>query len=204
MEERNRNPSSKNFKPTELDELRLISLTKFISKTFEHFIFEWLLEIVGPQLDPGQFGGIKGNSTTHYLIHLVNFILANLENRAPTAVLAVITDFKKAFNRMSHLKVMIVMHEMGFPGWLLKIMGFYLSNRSMLVRYQGSISKECSMPGGAPQGTVLGVLAFILQMNKMGTVPIIPKETFLTPPGQKQDLTSVSYTHLTLPTTPYV
>ena len=30
-------------------------------------------------------------------------------------------------------------------------------------------------------------------MNKMGTVPNIPRESFLTPPGQKQDLTSCKF-----------
>ena len=49
------------------------------------------------------------------------------------------------------------------------------------------------MPGGAPQGTVLGVLAFILQMNQMKTIPSIPRSSFLTPPGQKQLLTSCKY-----------
>ena len=65
-----------------------------MSKTFEQFIAEWLLNIVGNQIDPGQFGGLNGNSTTHYLIHLVNFILANLDKSAPTAVLGIITDLK--------------------------------------------------------------------------------------------------------------
>ena len=80
----------------------------------------------------------------------MNFILANWENPSSTAVLAIITDFKKAFNRMSHLKVLTVIHKMGAPGWMLKLIGSYLSKRSMVVRYKGSTSKETSMPGGAP------------------------------------------------------
>lgn len=156
-------------------------------------VAEWLLNIVGSKIHPDQFGGLKGNSLTHYLIQLVNFILANLDNTSSTAVLAIVTDFKKAFNRMSHLKVISIIHKMGAPGWLLKIISSYLSKRTMVVQYKGATSKENSMPGGAPQGTVLGVLIFIFQMNELNTVPAIPKSEFLTPPGHKQHVTSCKF-----------
>ena len=51
--------------PETLDDTRLLSLTKFTSKLFEAFLVQWILEIVGPDLDPSQFGGLKGNSITH-------------------------------------------------------------------------------------------------------------------------------------------
>ena len=49
------------------------------------------------------------------------------------------------------------------------------------------------MPGGAPQGTVLGVLIFIFQMNELNTVPSIPRSEFLTPPGHRQEVTSCKF-----------
>ena len=49
------------------------------------------------------------------------------------------------------------------------------------------------MPGGAPQGTILGVLIFIFQMNELNTVPSIPRSNFLTPPGSSQQTTSCKF-----------
>ena len=126
-------PIPKESDPENNDQLRLISLTKFLSKTFESFLVEWILEVIGPKLDPLQFGGIKGNSLTHYLIHLINFILCHLDSTAPTAVMAIIIDFTKSFNRMSHSRIITIMSEMGLPGWLLKIIASYLSNRTCLL-----------------------------------------------------------------------
>ena len=63
--------------PITEDELRIISLTNYFSKVFEQFVMDWLMEYVGDKMDWGQFGGLTGNSTSHYLIELVNFILYN-------------------------------------------------------------------------------------------------------------------------------
>ena len=172
--------------PETLDDTRLISLTKFTSKIFESFLVQWILEIVGPDLDPSQFGGLKGNSITHLLIHLINFILANLDSPEPTAVLAAIIDFSKAFNRMSHARIIKIMDEIGLPGWMLKLLASYLSERVLIVRYKGSSSSKRKMPGGAPQGTVLGVITFIIQMIGAKAFPVIELAKIITAPGDKQ------------------
>ena len=171
----------------------MISLTNFCSKIFESFIAEWLLKIVLGKLDPGQFGGLKGNGITHYLIHFINFILANLDSRDSTAVLASIIDFSKAFNRMSHNRLIIIMHELNIPGWLLRLTSSYLSNRKLIVRYKGSTSSQREMPGGAPQGTVLGVLAFIFQMNEAGVLPSTPNSQVITQMGTKLQNTACKF-----------
>ena len=135
-------PIPKESNPENNDQLRLISLTKFLSKTFEAFLVEWILKIVAPKLDPSQFGGIKGNSLTHYLIYLVNFILVNLESRTPTAVMTAIIDFSKAFNRMSHSRIITLMYKLGLPGWLLRMIASHLSRRTLIVKYQNSEYKK--------------------------------------------------------------
>ena len=132
-------------------------------------------------------------STTHYLIHLINFILADLDSYEPTAVIALIVDYAKAFNRMSHTRLITIMFELGVPGWLLKLTASYLSNRTLVVRYGGCTSTEKDMPGGAPQGTLLGVLTFLLQMNGVRAVPTIPLDQHLTAPRVKQPNTTAKF-----------
>ena len=74
------------------DDLRVISLTPFPSKVMEKFVMMWLLFYVEDQIDPRQYGGLKNNSISHYLIELINFITYNLDFNEPIAVLACTID----------------------------------------------------------------------------------------------------------------
>ena len=64
-------PIGKTPHPETEDDLRPISLTNFFSKVTEHFVVMWLLKYVGDKIDFRQYGGMKGNSTTHYLIEFI-------------------------------------------------------------------------------------------------------------------------------------
>ena len=161
-------PIGKVPEPETEDDLRPISLTPFFSKVTEHFVIMWLLEYIENQIDFRQYGGVKGNSITHYLIEFINFILSNQENRVPTAVLACLIDFSKAFNRQNHNILITKLSDMGVPAWLLRIVMSFLSDRNMVVRYKGETSSSKPLPGGGPQGTLLGLLLFIVLINDVG------------------------------------
>ena len=154
--------------PESEDDLRPISLTAFYSKVTEHFVVMWLMDYLKDILDFRQYGGSKGNSITHYLIELINFILAKQDTYDQTAILACMVDFQKAFNRQNHNVLMTKLSDMGVPGWLLKIVMAFLTGRQMLVRYKGKQSGIKSLPGGGPQGTLLGLLLFIVLINDAG------------------------------------
>ena len=94
----------------------------------------WLLKFIGQKMDFRQYGGMKGNSITHYIVEFINFILSNQESPEPTAILACMIDFSKAFNRQNHNVLIRKLSDMGVPGWLLKIVMAFLTNRSMVVR----------------------------------------------------------------------
>ena len=95
---------------------------------------EWLVNIVGPKIDPKQFGGLKGSSVSHYLIELINFILYNQEFSEPVAVLLCTVDFSKAFNRIDHNLIITKLSDLGVPGWLLNVVCGFLTNRKLVVR----------------------------------------------------------------------
>ena len=73
-------PISKVSVPETEDDLRPISLTNFFSKVTENFVVMWLLEHIGDKIDFRQYGGIRGNSVTHYLVELLNFINLNQDS----------------------------------------------------------------------------------------------------------------------------
>ena len=47
------------------------------------------------------------------------------------------------------------------------VIGF-LTNRRMVVRYKGKVSSIKNLPGGGPQGTLLGLFLFIILINDCG------------------------------------
>ena len=161
-------PLQKIPEPQTEDDLRIISLTAFFSKVMEKFVVEWLMSYIGDKLDPRQFGGLKGNSISHYMIELINFILFNQDYNLPIAILACAIDFSKAFNRQNHNILIRKLSDMGVPGWLLNLVMGFLADRVMLVRYKGETTNCKTLPGGGPQGTLLGLLLFLVLINDCG------------------------------------
>ena len=154
--------------PETLDDLRPISLTPFFSKVAEHFVTKWLLDHIGEKLDFRQYGGQKGNSISHYIIEFLNFILSCQDSDDQIAVLAVMIDFSKAFNRQNHNILITKLSDMGAPGWLLRIVIAFLEDRRMQVNYKGKLSSVKTLPGGGPQGTILALLLFLVLINDIG------------------------------------
>jgi hypothetical protein len=154
--------------PESEDDLRPIALTNFFSKVLEAFVVMWLLEVIGDKMDFRQYGGTKGNSVSHYLIEFINFILYSQDDREPTSVMACLVDFAKAFNRQDHSILITKLSDMGVPSWLLKLVISFLKDRSMVIRYKGKVSDRKLLPGGGPQGTLLGLLLFLVLINDVG------------------------------------
>ena len=161
--------------PQSEDDLRNISSTSYFSKVYESFIGDWILPFIAPYIDPGQCGGLKGSSITHYLIRLIHFVLQFTDKREPYAVLLALIDLEKAFNRVSHQLVIEDLADMNVPGWLLAILVSYLSGRSMQMRYKGATSSSRSLPGSTPQGAFLGILLFIIIFNGALLRPAVPR-----------------------------
>ena len=83
-------------------------------------------------------------------------------------MLACLVDFSKAFNRQDNSILVTKLSDMGVPGWLLRLVVAFLKERTMAVRYKGKISGVKQLPGGGPQGTLLGLLLFLVLINDLG------------------------------------
>ena len=132
-----------------------------------------LLDHIGDKIDQRQFGGVKKTSTVHYLIEFLTFVLFNLDNSEAHSVLSTMIDFSKAFNRIDHNTIILKLAELNVPTWILKVIIGFLSNRKLQVRYKGKTSKVVEMPGGGPQGTIIGMFLFIILINPVKFGPSI-------------------------------
>ena len=102
------------------------------------------------------------------MIEIINFILYNQDYDLPIGVLLCAIDFAKAFNRQNHNLLITKLSDMGVPGWLLNVVMGFLSERVMTVRFKGETTEPKQLPGGGPQGTLLGLLLFLILINDCG------------------------------------
>ena len=170
-------PLPKSYPPSSEDELRNIAKTVFFSKCFESFLSDWLMPIVGPYLDPCQYG-LKGASINHYMFKLLRFIHEYLDLKNPHAVVIALIDLSKAFNRVSHQMVIEDLYDMHVPPWLLLILTSYLTERTMILTYNGASSSPRNLPGSSPQGAFLGIFFFVVKYNAASLRPAIPRIMF--------------------------
>ena len=163
-------PINKIPNPQTEDDLRNLGLTPFFSKRLEWFLIEWIWPYIAPHIDLDQLGGLPGCSVNHYLIQMLDFIHRNLDNssKRPSAVICALVDFSKAFNRIDHNIIVTTLSDLNVPTCAIRLIISYLSNRKMCVRYSGAVSNDQIIPGGGPQGGLLTVLLFNLQVNLAG------------------------------------
>ena len=106
----------KTASPQSEDDTRNIASTAYLSKLYESFIGDWILPFIEPHLDPAQCGGLKKSSITHCLVKLLHFVHGYLDLKEPHAVLLILVDLEKAFNRVSHQHVIEVLADMKVLG----------------------------------------------------------------------------------------
>ena len=142
----------KNKPPNDEEDLRTISKTQWLSKVLENILAGYILPVVDKHLDPGQCGGLRNSSATHYLVKLLNFVHQALDQRTPHAAVLSVQDLSKAYNRGSHCLVIEDLHAMHLPSWTLALLCSYLSSRSLVLSYQSARSSERPLPGAMGLG----------------------------------------------------
>ena len=150
--------------PATITKLRPISLTALLAKTCEGFISKWVLEDIQKSIDRNQYGSIKGSSTTHCLIELLDVFYRGTD-KADTVGTLVVTDFSKAFDCIDHTLAVQRLYELGVRGEIISWIVNFLTARRQRVRYHSALSEWETLSCGVPQGTKLGPIAFIGVIN---------------------------------------
>ena len=143
-------PGEKKPNPKTLKDLRKISLTSEYSLVFEGIIKDWIMEDISPKIDRSQYGNQKGTSTEHMMVKLMDRILQLLDNNHNCSAVQLAKEkFIKMVVRPALIPVLVS----------------YLTDRQMQVRYNNIYSSTYSLPGGGPQGTLLGLIEYFVQSN---------------------------------------
>lgn len=143
-------------------QFRPISIIPCPSKVMESIIREQFLAWLPRTgvVPPEQHGFLPGLSTVTNLVDSMFDWRLSLNQGKMVDVIYI--DLSKAFDKVSHAKLLLKLNSLGVNGALLNWFASYLSDRFMTVRVGSEFSGKLHCASGVPQGGVLSPLLFVL------------------------------------------
>ena len=158
-------PVPKKHPPGSLEnDIRPISLTPILAKAFEGIVLNWVDDVITPQIDERQFGGLAGTGPRFggNVPLVVRGYRQAIFFRASTLV-----DYSKAFDHINHELLITKLCDMILPAHLVRWMAAFLIDRQQSVQIGDTVSNIGYPNGGVPQGTLFGPKNFLVQINDL-------------------------------------
>jgi hypothetical protein len=147
------------------NDIRPISLTPILAKQLESIIGGYIMKALEGKLDPYQFGGVKGLSTTHALVDMLHHWHTMIHNGETVRILFL--DYSKAFDLVDHTILIHKFHQLGVPDLLTRWLSAYRRDRRQRIKLGQDVSDWLTLSGGMPQGSWLGPLCFIVFISDL-------------------------------------
>uniref|UniRef100_A0A1B6M5P8 Reverse transcriptase domain-containing protein n=1 Tax=Graphocephala atropunctata TaxID=36148 RepID=A0A1B6M5P8_9HEMI len=168
-------PVLKKGDQTDIQNYRPVSILPSTSKIFEKAMYIRLTEHLEKNelFDEEQHGFRKNRSTTTALVSFTESLIESIDKKNKVA--GIFMDLSKAFDSISHSKLVKKLQNIGIKNNYLKWFESYLSNRHQFVEISKTQNNRISKfksklqrtQYGVPQGSILGPLLFICYIQDM-------------------------------------
>ena len=148
-----------------------VSLTFITCKLFEHIICKHILAHLEDHkiLTDLQHGFRSGRSCETQLVTTFQD-LAQMHNKKCSQIAIAILDFSKAYDTVPHDGLLSKLKHYGIDEKILLWIYNFLKNRKQSVVVDGKQSSFIDVVSGVSQGTLLGLLLFLLHINDLSSV----------------------------------
>ena len=133
-------------------------------------MYEPLYEHFENHLSLHQHGFVRGRTVAPNMFSFLQKIYEAMDKNTSDNIVIVCPDFSKAFDKVTHKKLLIKVGQIGAGGCFLEIFGDYLHNRRQFVRVDNTSSRILEITSGVPKGSFLGHLLFCILINELPDV----------------------------------
>ena len=139
----------------DVNNYRPISLTCILCKVMESIIRNQIVVHCDSNklISDAQHGFRSNYSTFTNLFEIMNGITLALDNKDNIDLICI--DFSKAFDSVSHKKLLLKLENYGINGNLLKWINSFLSNRRFSIKTDNAPSSEYPVTSSVPQVSIL-------------------------------------------------
>ena len=144
---------------------RPISLNSVFNRLFEKLMYKRLRSYCEKNgiCFSSQYGFRDNCSTQHAILDILNKIQSKIDAKLFSC--GIFIDLKKAFDTVDHSILLHKLNHYGVRGIINSFISFYLSKRSQSTQIGSTVSDKEEIVCGVPQGSVLGLLLFLIYVN---------------------------------------
>ena len=152
----------------------LISLLSVLSKVLEKHLYYLITDHLeeGHLLSDSQWGFRSSRSTTSALLSTFSSWLSSLDSGID--ICAVFFDYQKALDTVPHRPLLDKLSSIAPNSHLVSWVANYLTSRNQRVVIDGAASRTSPVLPGVNQGSVLGPLPFLIDVNDVTSIPTSP------------------------------